>query len=89
MTGNFTLFNSSNEISWNNSLIFSATQADGRKVATHETGHMEGLGHTAHDPAVMRQGGVSYYALQTDDISVTRRKPLWFEPRRIGGFSRG
>lgn len=69
MTGNYTLFNSSTYISWNNTLTFSDTQADGRKVATHETGHMEGLGHTGHSPAIMRQGAVTYYALQSDDIT--------------------
>lgn len=69
MSGNGTIFNSSRYISWNNNLVFSATQADGRKVATHETGHMEGLGHTSHNPAIMRQGTVTYYALQTDDIN--------------------
>ncbi len=69
MTGNKTMFNSSTWISWNNTLTFSATQADGRKVATHETGHFEGLGHTGHSPAVMRQGAVTYYALQSDDIN--------------------
>lgn len=69
MTGNYTEFNTSAWITWNNSLTFSDTQADGRKVATHETGHFMGLGHTGHNPAVMRQGAVTYYALQTDDIN--------------------
>lgn len=69
MTGNYTLFNSNTWISWNNSLTFSATQADGRKVATHETGHMEGLGHTGHTPAIMHQGAATYYTLQSDDIT--------------------
>ena len=69
MTGNGTLFNSSTWISWNNTLMFSDTQADGRKVATHETGHFEGLGHTGHIPAVMHQGKVTYFALQPDDVN--------------------
>lgn len=69
MTGNYTEFNTSAWITWNNSLTFSDTKADGRKVATHETGHFMGLGHTGHNPAVMRQGAVTYYALQTDDIN--------------------
>ncbi|WP_146747158.1 matrixin family metalloprotease [Thermogemmatispora tikiterensis] len=69
MQGNYTLFNSTQWITWNNTLTFSDTQADGRKVSTHETGHMEGLGHTAHNPAVMRQGATTYYALQPDDIN--------------------
>lgn len=36
----------STNITWNNSLYFDANNADGRKVATHETGHVQGLGHT-------------------------------------------
>jgi hypothetical protein len=66
-TGDYTIF--SNAVSWNNNLQYSATKADGRKVATHETGHMEGLGHTSHSPAVMRTDAVPYYALQPDDIN--------------------
>ena len=56
-------------ITWNNTLYFDANNADGRKVATHETGHIQGLGHTGHTPAIMRQGATTYYALQTDDIN--------------------
>jgi predicted Zn-dependent protease len=56
-------------ITWNNSLNFSSTTADGRKVATHETGHLLGLGHTGHTPAIMRQGGTTYYSVQPDDLS--------------------
>ncbi len=66
---NYVTFNSSTWISWNNSLIFSDTQADGRKVATHETGHVQDLGHTGHTPAIMHQGAATYYALQQDDIN--------------------
>ena len=58
---------------WNNSLRYVNFQAcdfasDGRKVATHETGHVQGLGHTGHT-AVMHQGAESFYALQSDDIA--------------------
>jgi hypothetical protein len=70
MTGNTTLFNSNEWISWNNTLTWGPEQADGREVATHETGHFEGLGHTGHSPAVMQQGiAPNYYALQPDDIN--------------------
>jgi predicted Zn-dependent protease len=57
------------EITWNNSLQFSNTTADGRKVSTHECGHALGLGHTGHTPAIMRQGMTTYYAVQTDDLN--------------------
>ncbi len=61
-----TTFNT--EVSWNNTLQYGALQADGRKVATHETGHIEGLGHTGYT-AVMRQGAESFYQPQANDIS--------------------
>ena len=57
------------EITWNNSLQFSDTTADGRKVSTHETGHLLGLGHTGHSPAIMQQGKVSFYSVQADDLN--------------------
>lgn len=59
----------SSAVTWNNSLQFSATMADGRTVSTHETGHALGLGHTGHTPAIMRQGTVTYYSVQTDDLN--------------------
>jgi hypothetical protein len=55
-------------VTWNRSLTFDATHADARKVATHELGHAEGLGHTGHSPAVMRQGATTYWKVQTDDV---------------------
>lgn len=57
------------QITWNNSLSFSDTTADGRKVSTHETGHFLGLGHTAHTPAIMHQGAANYYSVQSDDLT--------------------
>ncbi|MEO6890871.1 MAG: matrixin family metalloprotease [Ktedonobacteraceae bacterium] len=61
--------NFSSRITWNNNLQFSGTTADGRKVSTHETGHVLGLGHTGHSPAIMRQGAVTYFSVQADDLS--------------------
>lgn len=61
-----TTFNT--EVSWNNDLQYNTLQADGRKVATHETGHIECLGHTSHT-AVMHQGKENFYQPQADDIS--------------------
>lgn len=61
-----TTFNT--EVSWNNNLQYDTLKADGRKVATHETGHIECLGHTNH-VAVMHQGAESFYKPQADDIS--------------------
>lgn len=69
-----TVFNS--EIGWNRSLDFSTVvvngetiyRADARKVANHEMGHCEALGHTASsNAAIMHQGAVSYYHVQTAD----------------------
>lgn len=61
---------------WNRSLDFHVSNpepgtylyyADARKVANHEMGHAEGLGHTGVSPAIMRTGPTTYYHLQTDD----------------------
>jgi hypothetical protein len=66
-------FNTSSLAHWNNSLSWSfnpttcAFNADGRKVATHETGHLMALGHTGYT-AVMHQGPENFYALQTNDL---------------------
>lgn len=62
-------------ISWNDSLAFGVIntsdgpicRADARKVMTHEIGHAQGLGHTGVDPAVMRQGGTTYWRPQPND----------------------
>ncbi len=66
-------------VSWNTSYIWTTfsdevplctgLQADIRVVATHETGHVVGLGHTTHSPAAMRTGPHNYYTLQSDDIA--------------------
>ncbi len=57
------------EMSWDSSNQYGKMNADGIKVATHETGHLLGLGHTGHSPAIMRQGQVSYESVQADDFN--------------------
>lgn len=54
---------------WDSSNLYGKMEADGIKVATHETGHLLGLGHTGHSPAIMRQGQVSYESVQPDDFN--------------------
>jgi hypothetical protein len=68
----------STAIGWNRSLDFGTTvvngetiyKADARKVANHEMGHCEALGHTGvSSNAIMKQGGLSYYHVQANDKS--------------------
>ncbi len=53
----YTMFSST--VHWNNNLDWSGycynntIHADGRTVATHESGHQIGLGHTYDDPSIM------------------------------------
>ena len=54
-------------VTWNHSFTYSQTSADSRKVATHELGHAEGLGHTGFT-AVMHQGAESFWTVQTNDV---------------------
>lgn len=67
-----TQFNPEPYFYWNTSLLWGGNcshyDADARKVVTHETGHVIGLGHTGH-VAVMHQGPENFYTLQPDDIS--------------------
>jgi Matrixin len=69
----YVYFNTSSAAHWNNSVYWAYNgitcvfNADGRKVSTHETGHLMALGHTGY-VAVMHQGPESYYALQINDI---------------------
>jgi predicted Zn-dependent protease len=58
------------QVSWNNSCQYGPNQADARKVARHETGHVQGLGHTGYT-AIMKQGDVCFnpMQLQPNDIA--------------------
>lgn len=72
-----TTFNT--EVSWNNNFQYATLQADGRKVATHETGHIECLGHTSH-VAIMQQGDVRFFQPQADDINAMQSIYTGFIP---------
>lgn len=53
-------------VTWNKTFTYDTYVADARKVATHEMGHAEGLGHSGQT-AVMKQGAMSLFNPQTDD----------------------
>ena len=63
-------------VTWNNSFSWAAncggndtyTDADGRKVAGHETGHVSSMGHTSYT-ALMHQGPENFYLLQSNDVA--------------------
>jgi hypothetical protein len=54
---------------WDSSWSSYRCAADAGKVATHEMGHAEGLGHSGGVPTIMKQGAVSFRSLKTDDIN--------------------
>lgn len=67
------VYNNSGAINWNSNLDYTHISAcddnaDGRKVAAHETGHVLGLGHTGYT-AVMHQGPENFYTPQQNDIN--------------------
>lgn len=54
-------------VTWNRSYTYGTYVADARKVAMHEMGHVEALGHTGISPAVMRTGALNYSVPQYND----------------------
>lgn len=54
-------------VTWNRSYTWGTFVADARKVATHEIGHSQALGHTGIT-AVMKQGEVNVSTPQTNDL---------------------
>lgn len=53
-------------VTWNRSYTYDTYKADARKVATHEIGHTQALGHTGFT-AVMQQRPLSLHTPQTND----------------------
>lgn len=55
---------------YNNNLDWSGNSADGQQMATHEMGHVEGLGHTGFTSAIMYPfaPNAPYHTPQTNDI---------------------
>jgi len=53
-------------VTWNRNYTYSTYAADARKVATHELGHSQALGHTGYT-AVMKQGPMNLHTPQTND----------------------
>ncbi len=77
ITGGTVTFGS--HVTWNTSWYFTTydennppctgLNADIREVSAHETGHIQGLGHTNHTPAIMRTGPQMIDTVQSDDIA--------------------
>jgi hypothetical protein len=65
----YVTWNSSYDWSFKCSGIDLYVNADGRKVAGHETGHESSLGHTGFAGQLMLQGAVNVNTLQSNDIA--------------------
>ncbi|HEY7124459.1 MAG TPA: matrixin family metalloprotease [Ktedonobacterales bacterium] len=77
ITGGTVTFN--DQVSWNtqwmwvtfdeNHGLCNGLKADIREVSAHETGHLQGLGHTKHSPALMETGPQNFWTVQSDDVA--------------------
>jgi hypothetical protein len=56
-------------VTWNHTYTYSGNVADSRKVADHEMGHVEALGHTSFATALMHTGPASFWTVQSNDRS--------------------